>query len=313
LFYHCSSMAKLVEEVLAKTPTARHGPCEWQAFEDGFPNLMLDVSNLPGRHVVFFADLYDPKDLFPQISVMFALPKYFCKSLTVLLPYFPTGTMERVDTEGQIATAHTLARIFSTIPLSREGPARIVIFDIHTLQNRFYFSDTVIPYLTSALSEFKRALNTYHANEEIVIAFPDEGAQKRFKNDIADFPQVVCSKVREGDKRIVTVKEGDCNGKHVVIIDDLVRTGGTLIECKKALEVKGASKVSCFVTHAVFPPSEDGEPTWKRFTRDLNPETFHRFFVTNSCPTVTTHLTMEPFVVLSLAESISGLLSFEPQ
>jgi hypothetical protein len=42
--------------------------------------------------------------------------------------------MERVETEGQIATAHTLARILSTIPLSVEGPAKLVIYDIHTLQ-----------------------------------------------------------------------------------------------------------------------------------------------------------------------------------
>lgn len=42
--------------------------------------------------------------------------------------------MERVETEGQIATAHTLAKILSLIPLSVEGPAKLVMYDIHTLQ-----------------------------------------------------------------------------------------------------------------------------------------------------------------------------------
>jgi hypothetical protein len=36
---------------------------------------------------------------------MYSLPRYMIKSLTVVLPYFPTGTMERVEEEGQIATA----------------------------------------------------------------------------------------------------------------------------------------------------------------------------------------------------------------
>lgn len=44
--------------------------------------------------------------------------------------------------------------------------------------------------------------------------------------------QIVCAKVREGDQRIVCLKEGDPNGRHVVIVDDLVQSGSTLIECQ---------------------------------------------------------------------------------
>lgn len=42
----------------------------------------------------------------------------------------------------------------------------------------------------------------------------------------------MCTKVREGDKRIVRLKEGNPTGSHVVIVDDLVQSGGTLIECQ---------------------------------------------------------------------------------
>ncbi len=41
--------------------------------------------------------------------------------------------------------------------------------------------------------------------------------------------------MRDGDKRIVRLKEGEPRGRHVVIVDDLVQSGGTLIECQKLL------------------------------------------------------------------------------
>ena len=48
--------------------------------------------------------------------------------------------------------------------------------------------------------------------------------------------QVICTKVRDGDKRIVRLKEGSPQGRHVVIVDDLVQSGGTLMECQKLIK-----------------------------------------------------------------------------
>lgn len=67
--------------------------------------------------------------------------------------------------------------------------------------------------------------------------------------------QVICTKVRDGAKRLVTIKEGDPRGRHVVIVDDLVQSGGTLIECHSVLAQSGAkhgeSAASCTGQQAV--------------------------------------------------------------
>ena len=67
------------------------------------------------------------------------------------------------------------------------------------------------------------------------------------ENDEADGVsdvQVICTKVRDGDKRIVRLKEGEPRGRHVVIVDDLVQSGGTLRECQKLLSSQvGAVKM----------------------------------------------------------------------
>ncbi|PNY10107.1 ribose-phosphate pyrophosphokinase mitochondrial-like [Trifolium pratense] len=116
----------------------------------------------------------------------------------------------------------------------------------------------------------------------ISIAFPDDGAWKRFHKQLQHFPTVVCAKVREGDKRIVRIKEGEPKGRHIVIVDDLVQSGGTLIECQKVLAAHGASKISAYVTHGIFP-----NKSWERFGHDNggNPESaFTYFWITDSCP-----------------------------
>jgi phosphoribosylpyrophosphate synthetase len=65
--------------------------------------------------------------------------------------------------------------------------------------------------------------------------------------------------VRDGDKRVITVQDGEPKDRHVVIVDDLVQTGGTLYECGVALKGLGAASVSTFAAHAVFPNT-----AWKR-------------------------------------------------
>lgn len=155
---------------------------------------MKNALELRNRHVAFLASFHNPSVIFEQISLIYALPRLFVSSFTLVLPFFPTGTQERVSTsvdcrnwsenlsmflddmyppavqegseltgfawcqepcnlqkvpailqgltpfflkmeaEGEVATAVTLARILSNIPLSRGGPTSLVVFDIHALQ-----------------------------------------------------------------------------------------------------------------------------------------------------------------------------------
>ena len=71
--------------------------------------------------VIFIASLHNVETIFEQVSVIYALPRYRVNSLNVVLPYFPTGTMERVDTEGQVATANVTFHC-ATHPPHRRWP-----------------------------------------------------------------------------------------------------------------------------------------------------------------------------------------------
>ncbi|XP_059176168.1 uncharacterized protein LOC131955890 [Physella acuta] len=281
---------------------------QWKNFADGFPNLFIeDVKYMAGKDVIFIGSFHSPAIVFEQLSVLYAFPRYLSRSFHFILPYFPTGTMERVDTEGQIATAKTLATLLSSIPLSARGPAQIIIYDIHALQERFYFSDNVIPRLETAVTLLDKALAQLPDKDNIMFAFPDDGAYKRFHFMFPDDDKlIICAKKRmEGNKKIVTVKDGDPSGKHVVIVDDLVQTGGTLRECGKVLLDLGAIALSAYVTHPVFPGQ-----SWKKFTQD-DPK-FTHFWITNSIPHAEEICKHPPFKLLSLSGIIAeNLLGFD--
>ncbi len=90
------------------------------------------------------------------------------------------------------------------------------------------------------------------------------------------------------------------SGKEVVIVDDLVQTGGTLFECGVALKAAGAITVDAFVAHAVFP-----DECWRHFLRGGSRAIFDKFWVTNSQPSVTDLLpTNDVFEVLDLMPQI---------
>ena len=113
-----------------------------------------------------------------------------------------------------------------------------------------------------------------------------------------------CCCVSQGDQRIVTVKEGEPKGRHVIIIDDLVQSGGTLLQCGQRLKELGANCVSAYATHGVFP-----KESWRKFCEGGANCTFKYFFITDSCQRSAQAVEGKgPFQVISLAPSIARAL-----
>ncbi|KAI3523819.1 hypothetical protein L1887_02246 [Cichorium endivia] len=101
-----------------------------------------------------------PSVIYEQLSVIFGLPRLFVASFTLVLPLFP---------------------------ISRGGPTILVIYDIHALQERFYFSDNVLPYFETGIPLLKQRLHQLPHADNVVIAFPDDGAWKRFHKQLDHF------------------------------------------------------------------------------------------------------------------------------
>ena len=243
------SFSGLWEEI-AKNNDMHFPQVRFENFPDAWPNLFIDgVKDQVEHHdVTYIWDFSRPEDLFINYAMMRGILDYYAGKLRVIMPYFPVGTMERISEKWEIATAKYFADIMSHLPEGRQGKTSIHTFDIHALVERFLFDS------------FKVNLETHTAMNHLteiakdkVIVFPDEGAQKRFGNEFPDHEIIVLSKKRKGQERIMELKEGNPDGKDLLLVDDLIQSGGTLVRAAEFLRWLWAKSVSGYATHGVFP------------------------------------------------------------
>ena len=290
-------------QAMGGTDTFRYMDIQWKKYPDGTDNIKVqgfEPRNLiAGSDIIFLASFHSNDVTLSQFSVWVMLLQSFISSLTIVLPFYPVGTQDRVDEEGRVAAANTYSMLLSSLP-SIGRPIRLMIYDIHALQNRFYFHSSCLPSLHSAIPLLFARLKKTTIN---AVAFPDEGAAKRFGKMFtsAGFDVIVCGKVRDGERRIVKINEGDPSNRDIIVVDYLVQTGGTLYECGQALKELGATSVSAFVSHAVFPNA-----SWKSFDKASGGDRaiFDKILVTNSIPTTQFPPDSTTFEVLDLLPQI---------
>lgn len=302
MWYH--TMETFAQKILSVS-NFRPSYVNWDYFPDTWPNFTFEPSNtLINKDLVFVMSISRKEIFTEQLALLVALPRQLINSLTIIVPYLGPATHERVDYSGQLATVEPILKILSScIPMTKTGPPILRIYDIHALQIRFYANDNMTMKLMSAVNVLIEYLKT--KNMKYAIAFPDDGAHKRFKYFFSDFPQVVCSKIRDGDTRKIIIREKinwpEESIDNVIIIDDLVQSGGTLLSCAESLKQHSFKNVSAYATHAIFPCD-----SWKKFT---NCDIIDEFIITDTNPEVSDKLVgVKPFTVLSVASHLCSEL-----
>ncbi len=226
-------------------------PVQQRFFDGAEPDFVIDgLHSLTGKIVTYVADWSCPLARMHDMYTLWPLAELGPLVLRIILPFSPTGTMERETSEGVVATANVDAKMLSALP----GRVHIVTVDLHTLANQFFFHTHTVSlrtYMDVAMIRIRPVTDRF------AVVFPDDGAAKRFMRYFVGEVYVSCSKTRDGDRREIVINSAqDLTGYHGLIVDDLTRTGNTLLECAIALRKRGFSNVSVFVTHAAFPGNE---------------------------------------------------------
>ncbi|HEY0251931.1 MAG TPA: ribose-phosphate diphosphokinase, partial [Kofleriaceae bacterium] len=154
----------------------------------------------------------------------------------------------------EIVTAKTRARLLSSIPLASRG-TQVFLLDLHVSSIAHYFEGGIRPihvYGKDLVTAAARRLG----GEDFVLACTDAGRAKwveSLANDLGVQAAFVYKRRVSGSETHVTGVSAQVAGKRVVIYDDMIRTGGSLINAAQAYRDAGASSIAAVATHGLFP------------------------------------------------------------
>jgi len=187
-------------------------------------------------------------NLMELLILVDALKRASARSITAVIPYYGYACQEKKDAPREPITAKLVADILTTA-----GARRVVTMDLHAGAIQGFF-DIPVDHLT-AIPTF----SNYFAGkgmENMVFVSPDEGRAKHVRqvSSRVGAPLAVGYKYHP-DHMVsnVTHIAGDVRGKTPIIVEDMIRTGGSVIECVDALLEHGCNpEVYVAATHAVF-------------------------------------------------------------
>jgi ribose-phosphate pyrophosphokinase len=231
------------------------GQLHRRTFPDGEHYLRIEEP-VTGRDVVLVGGTSTDSDTLEIYDLACSIVKYGARSLSLVIPYFGYATMERAVRAGEVVTAKTRARLFSSIP-NGDAPNRIFLFDVHTEGLPYYFEGPSVPvHVYGKPLVMQLVQEIAKVTPDIVLACTDAGRAKwveSLANDMNLPASFVFKKRLEGDRTQVVAVSAQVQDKHVVIYDDMIRTGGSLMQAARAYLDSGATKVTAVTTHGIFP------------------------------------------------------------
>lgn len=170
------------------------------------------------------------------------------RRITAVMPYFPYARSDKKDEPRISITARLMADLLQTA-----GADRVLAMDLHSPQIQGFFH--VPADHLSAIPLLCEHLAASGLDGAVVVA-PDAGEAKdaaRFAKRL-DVPLAIIDKRRFTDDERPHAIElvGDVAGKHAIIVDDEVATGGTVVEAVELVRSRGASRVTVAAIHPIL-------------------------------------------------------------
>jgi len=189
--------------------------------------------------------------LMEQLIMVDAAKRASAKRITVVAPFFPYARQDKKHRGREPISARLVADMFRAA-----GADRLMVVDLHTAQIQGFF-DGPVDHLF-ALSLLIEHVRNRWQGKDITVVSPDSGrvrVAERWTERLGGVPLAFIHKTRDITRPNDVVANrvvGDVAGRHCVVVDDMVDTGGTITKAADALFEAGAEEVTVAVTHGVL-------------------------------------------------------------
>lgn len=221
-------------------------------FPDGekYVRIMDDVK---GDTVVVIQSMYNPPDehLFEYFLLVKALKDLGAKRVIGVIPYFAYARQDRRFNPGEAISFQTVTRLIENVGTDELFTIDTHLHRVNDISKVFNIPAhnlSVVPLLTQYVKQ------NFTLDKPIVIA-PDEEAEQwaKISSEILNCEYDTLEKVRLGpDKVEIKTRLRSVKDRNVVVIDDIISTGGTMVETVKVLRNYGANRVIVICAHPLL-------------------------------------------------------------
>ena len=177
-----------------------------------------------------------------------ALKRSSAKNITAVIPYFGYARQDRKV----VPRTSISAKLVSNL-ITKAGADRVVTVDLHAGQIQGFFDIPVDNLFATPI--FARHAKKNIKNKNIICVAPDVGGTERARalGKLLNVGLAIVDKRRPkpGQSQVMNVI-GDVKDKTCVIVDDIIDSGGTIVNAAKALKDRGAKEVYVYITHGVL-------------------------------------------------------------
>lgn len=229
------------------------GAITHKTFPDGEHYMCIETP-LSNTHAILVGGSFCDESTLELYDLSCGLIDHGALSLTLVLPYFGYSTMERAVKPGEVVTAKNRARLFSSIPKAPYGNT-IYTVDLHTGGLPHYFEQGLRVFHVYAKAAIIDACKMLGTNN-FVLASTDAGRAKwveSLANDMNVSAAFIFKRRLSGSLTKVQAVSANVQDQDVIIYDDMIRTGGSLIGAAQAYKDAGARNIWAICTHGVFP------------------------------------------------------------
>lgn len=204
------------------------------------------------EHCIILGSIAPPDDqLFSLLLVAHTLKKERAEKITAILPYLAYCREDKVKPGESLATAWVGSLLKSS------GIDEVLTIDVHSERDKQLFPIPLTSLSTAQV--FAAAIKEHHLIDATIVA-PDNGAVRRC-NEVKSAAGMPIGETPYFEKRRTAqgvIQHGPIGrvGSRVVIVDDMLDTGGTLVSACERLQEAGAKEICVFVSHGLFTGSE---------------------------------------------------------